>query len=165
MIRKANLKDVPAIHALLKHWADKSVLMPRSMSDLCDDLRDFIVYEKKGKLAGCAALHLTWTDLAELRSVAVEKSCQDKGVGSKLVEVCLAEARKLEVPRIFVLTFVPNYFKRFGFKRVPKESFPQKIWVDCVNCKHFPNCNEVAMELDLTVTPAKKRPGPRRKDR
>ena len=162
MIRKASLKDVPAIHALLKHWADKSVLMPRSMSDICDDLRDFVVCEKKGEVIGCAALHLTWTDLAEVRSVAVDETAQDKGIGTKLVETCLAEARKLEVPRVFILTFVPNYFKRFGFKPVPKETFPHKIWVECVSCKHFPDCKEVAMELNLAGAPVRKRGSPRK---
>ncbi len=162
MICKANLRDVPAIHALLKHWADKSVLMPRSMSDICDDLRDFVVYEKKGKVIGCAALHLTWMDLAEVRSVAVDQEHQNKGIGAKLVETCLAEARRLEVPRVFILTFVPRYFSRFGFKPVPKETFPHKIWVECVNCKHFPDCTEVAMELDLTGSPPRKTRAPRR---
>jgi amino-acid N-acetyltransferase len=155
MLRKANLKDAPAIHALLKHWAQKEVLMPRSLSDICDDLRDFFVFEgedaagRGARLVGCGALHLTWTDLAEVRSVAVDEACQHRGIGTALVEACLAEARALEVPRVFVLTFVPSFFERFGFHQVPKETFPHKIWLECVDCRYFPDCKEVAMALEL----------------
>ena len=153
MIRKAKLKDAPAIHALLKSWADKDLLIGRSLSDICDNLRDFFVYEQRGRVIGCGALHLTWIDLAEIRSVAVDPRAHRAGIGTALVEACLADARTLGVPRVFILTFAPKFFTRFGFRRVPKETFPHKIWVECVGCKYFPDCKEVAMALRLKAKP------------
>lgn len=150
MLRKATLKDAEGIHALLEDWAAKELLLPRSLSDLYDDLRDFFVWEKDGRIVGCGALHLTWVDLAEIRSIAVAEDCQGDGIGKKIVEACLNDARELGVPRVFVLTFVPDFFAKFGFHRVPKETFPHKIWMECVNCPHFPDCTEVAMSLELS---------------
>lgn len=150
MLRKATLKDAEGIHALLEHWAAKGLLLPRSLSDIYDDLRDFFVWEKDGRIVGCGALHLTWNDLAEIRSVAVAEDCLRGGIGKDIVMSCLNEARELGVPRVFVLTFAPDFFGKFGFHSVPKETFPHKIWMECVNCPHFPDCAEVAMTLELS---------------
>lgn len=149
MVRKAKLKDVKAIHTLIGRWAEKDVLLPRSISDICDNLRDFFVCERDGLIVGCGALHLTWLDLAEVCSLAVAHEHLRKGVGAEIVRACLDEARSFEVPRVFVLTYAPDFFTRFGFRQVPKESFPHKIWTVCVNCPHYPDCDEVAMALEL----------------
>jgi amino-acid N-acetyltransferase len=149
MLRKATVRDVQTIHALLKAFADKGELLPRSISDICDDLRDFYVFEEQGRVIGCGALHLTWTDLAEIRSIAVSEEGRGKGIGSQIVNACIQDARSLGVSQVFVLTFIPDFFARFGFRRVAKETFPHKIWLECVNCHHFPDCGEVAMSLEL----------------
>jgi len=148
-IRKARLADVSSIQALIRHWADKDILLPRSLSDIYDNLRDFHVYERAGRVVGCGALHITWLDLAEIRSLAVAEDHLHSGVGAALVEACLAEARAFELPRVFVLTYLPDFFARFGFRQVPKETFPQKIWTVCIHCPHYPDCDEVAMAVDL----------------
>ena len=152
MIRKASIPDVEPIRQLIRHWADKDKLLARSVSDICDSLRDFFVCEEDGRIVGCAALHITWTDLAEVRSVAVAEDELGRGVGAQLVKACLAEAAEFGIPRVFVLTYVPEFFARFGFETVPMESFPHKIWTVCIHCPHYPDCDEVAMAVDVTVT-------------
>lgn len=153
-VRKATLRDAEPIHALIRHWAQKNVLLARSISDICDNLRDFFVAERDGTVVGCGALHITWLDLAEIRSVAVAEGCQGQGIGAAIVCSCLEEARLLGIPRVFVLTYAPDFFAHFGFRQVPKESFPHKIWTVCINCPHFPHCEEVAMAVELGPPPA-----------
>ena len=153
MVRKASLRDVRAIYELIRHWAQKDYLLPRSISDLCDNLRDFFVFEMDGRVVGCGALHIVWLELAEIRSVAVVEEHTDRGVGTAIVQACLDEARSLEIPRVFTLTYVPKFFERLGFERVPKENFPHKIWTVCINCPHYPDCDEVAMAMELQARP------------
>jgi len=120
-------------------------MLPRARSDLYDHLRDFFIVENGGEVIGCAALHVTWEDLAEIRSLAVSKNHQGQGWGQKLVRACEQEARQLEIGRVFTLTFVPSFFERLGYKEIEKEKLPHKVWMDCVKCPFFPNCSEVAM--------------------
>jgi len=148
VIRKPTLKDAPGIQKLIQHYSERKFLLPRTLSQVHEDLRDFVICEKEGQIAGCAALHL-WSDLAEIRSLAVAENRWRLGVGTALVRACLDEAKALGVGTVFVLTYQPNFFERLGFRRVSKEKFPHKIWVDCANCPQFPNCTETAMILDL----------------
>ena len=97
------------------------------------------------ELAGACALHITWEDLGEIRSLVVDPKFQGQDLGYRLVEACLHEARELGLRRIFVLTYIPDYFERFGFKHIKKTELPQKIWADCFKCIKFPDCDEVAM--------------------
>ena len=147
MIRKATVRDVKAIHSLLKKHADRGELLPRALSDLYDDVRDFSVFEEKegGFIIGTCALHVCWEDLAEVRSLAVRRRYQGKGIGSMLVTAALAEARDLQVTRIFTLTYRPDFFNKHGFKIVDKATLPQKIWAECIKCVKFPDCDEIAM--------------------
>ena len=147
MIRKATVRDVKAIHSLLKKHADRGELLPRALSDLYDDVRDFSVFEEKegGSIIGTCALHVCWEDLAEVRSLAVRRPYQGKGIGSMLVTAALAEARDLQVTRIFTLTYRPDFFNKHGFKIVDKATLPQKIWAECIKCVKFPDCDEIAM--------------------
>jgi len=148
VIRKATLRDAESIHRLIRHYAERRFLLPRTLGQVCENLRDFFVCDKAGRIVGCGALHL-WSDLAEIRSLAVIESEWRRGIGTALVRACLEEARSLGVGRVFVLTYQPEFFERLGFRRTPKEGFPHKIWADCVNCPDFPNCGEVALRLDL----------------
>ena len=90
-----------------------------------------------------------WEDLAEIRSLAVDKVHQKRGIGKNLVRECLKEARALGVKRIFALTYSPDFFKKMGFKDADKSSLPQKIWGDCLRCPRFPECDEHAVIISL----------------
>ncbi len=150
MIRKARISDVKCIHSLLTHFADKGLLLPRSLSELYDHLRDYAVYEHEdGTVRGVVALHISWEDLAEIRSLAVEEEFQKEGIGSKLVEFCISEAITLGIYKIFTLTYQPAFFEKQGFKLVDKGILPHKIWADCVKCPKFPDCDESAMLMEL----------------
>ena len=156
MIRKAKIKDIKQIQELIACFAKQDIRLPRSLNELYEHIRDFWVYEDKGKLAGCAALHISWDDLAEIKSVAVVKKSQSRGIGFDLVSVCLAEAQTLGARKVFVLTYKADFFKKLGFKRIKNSALPHKIWAECINCCKFPNCQEVAM---LKVLPRYKSRG------
>ncbi len=150
MIRRATIADVEQIQHLINQFADTGRLLPRSLSEIYDNLRDFHVYEGQDHhIGGVGALHICWEDLAEIRSLAVATQERKKGIGMKLVEACLEEARQLGVKQVFLLTYIPPYFERAGFHVVDKSTLPHKIWADCIKCVKFPDCDETAMILDL----------------
>jgi amino-acid N-acetyltransferase len=152
MLRKATIQDVKSIHAILTHYANQSLLLPRSLSELYDHLRDFYVIENSevnGNLLGVCTLSISWEDLGEIRSLAVVEENQKRGLGSQLVEACLSEVVELGLKKVFVLTLIKDFFARFGFKEVEKSLLPHKIWTDCVKCPKFPDCDEIAMILEL----------------
>jgi len=150
MIRKARIEDIKQIQNLVNSFAKKDLMLPRSLNELYENLRDFWVYEVNKKIVGCCALHVSWEDLAEIKSLAVQKDRQKKGIGKELILAALSEAEELGAERIFVLTYQPEYFKGFGFKRVKNSSLPHKIWAECINCCKFPNCQEVALLKTLS---------------
>lgn len=145
MIRKALINDVKSIHRLINNFAKQDLMLPRSLNDLYESLRDFWVSELNKQIVGCCALAVTWQDLAEIRSLAVEKRFQQQGIGAQLIDAAIREAKEMGVGKIFALTYQPGYFKRFGFKQIRHSHLPHKIWVDCINCPKFPNCKEVAL--------------------
>lgn len=148
LIRKPEVEEAPAIQALLEGFAARRLLLPRTLEDIYEHLREFFVAVVDDEVAGCGALRL-WGGLAEVRSLAVVETQQKRGVGAGIVRACVEEARRLHVDEVFALTFQPEFFERLGFVRTPKERFPHKIWTDCVKCPHFPDCGEVALVLDL----------------
>lgn len=149
MLRKATIDDVEKIYKLINDFAAKNVMLPRSLSELYENIRDFFVFIQDDTLVGCAALHIFWKDLAEIKSVAVLETTQRKGIGGKLVRVCIREARKLRIAKMFVLTYVPEFFEKCGFLKIEKETLPHKIWSECVKCHKFPDCGEVPLILEL----------------
>ena len=149
MIRKANLGDIKEIQRLIKLYAPRGGVLPRSLSELYDHLRDFSVFIRNRKVIGICALHICWDDLAEIRSLAVEEEDQSKGIGAKLVRACLKESRLLGVKRVFALTYQPKFFEKLGFKIVDKSALPHKIWADCLKCVKFPDCDETALIKEL----------------
>ncbi|MGB9701030.1 MAG: N-acetyltransferase [Thermodesulfobacteriota bacterium] len=150
-IRKAKISDVKEIQKLIEQSAKKGEMLPRSLSELYDNLRDFYVYlnEEEGNIIGTCAMHICWEDLAEIRSLVVREDFQRRGIGTKLIEACLSEAITLGLYRIFALTYKPNFFLKFGFKIVDKTLLPHKIWADCIKCVKFPECDEVAVLLEV----------------
>ena len=149
MIRKARISDIREIQSLINFYAKDDLMLPRSFGDLYDNLRDFWVYEEKSKILGCCALHIFWADLAEIKSLAVKKSFQKRGIGALLVDASVNEANQLGAKKIFVLTHKPDYFRRFGFKKISKKDLPHRIWAECINCPKFPDCEEIAMIKQL----------------
>ncbi|MDI6806288.1 MAG: N-acetyltransferase [Candidatus Aenigmarchaeota archaeon] len=155
VIRNAKVCDVPEIHKLVNSFADRGEMLHRPFSEIYENLRDFFVVRKDGEIIGCCALHLFWSDLAEIRALAVKERYQNNGWGSSLVNACIKEAKRLSVTNIFCLTYKPAFFKRFGFKVIDRMKLPRKIWGECQRCYKFPNCNETAMILRLTKNPGK----------
>jgi len=148
-IRKARISDVREIQRLINHFAGEGHMLPRSLSELYDDIRDFHVCEYDSTLVGVCALHVVWEDLAELKSLAVVAEAQRRGIGSTLARACLQEAVSLKIERVFTLTDSPDFFRKVGFKAAPKEILPQKVWGECVKCARFPDCNEVALIYEV----------------
>jgi amino-acid N-acetyltransferase len=145
MLRKAKISDIKQIQALINSFAKKDQMLPRSLNELYEAIRDFWVYEKNKKIIGCCALHVSWEDLAEIKSLAVRKDQQSKGIGKKLVSACLDEAKDLGSARVFALTYQPSFFVQFGFKKVQHSDLPHKVWAECINCPKFPNCQEISL--------------------
>jgi amino-acid N-acetyltransferase len=148
IIRKARMSEVGQIHRILGHFAGHGLLLPRSLSEIYDHLRDFFVMEdalKNGDIIGVCALGICWEDLAEIRSLAVMEDSQGQDFGSLLVNRCLEEAESMGVKKVFTLTYVTGFFLKMGFKQIEKSALPHKIWADCFKCPKFPDCDEVAM--------------------
>ena len=152
MIRNARMSDIKKIYKLLQYFADKDLLLGRSLSSLYDQLRDFSVYVENNeaetdqeKLVGVCALHICWENLAEIRSLAVMDEYHGKGVGRQLVSKALAEADSYGITRVFTLTYQPDFFRKLGFRDIDKTELPHKVWSDCINCSKFPDCNEEAL--------------------
>lgn len=145
MLRKARVEDIKQIQFLINSFAKKNQMLARSLNELYEGIRDFWVYEKNKKILGCCALHISWEDLAEIKSLAVRKDQQAKGIGKKLVSACLAEAKDLGAERVFVLTYQPLFFVKFGFKKIKHDDLPHKVWAECINCPKFPNCQEISL--------------------
>ena len=153
MIRKAKIQEVPEIRRFLVKFSQDGGILPRTLADLYGQLRDYYVYrEDQGPLLGIGALHICWAGLGEIRSVAVAPAHQGRGIASRLVETCLAEAQAIGLSEIFLLTLAPEFFQRFGFRVVSREELLPIVWADCVNCVKFPDCDEVPMLLDLNAT-------------
>ena len=150
-IRKAGLADVPAIHRLIQEASKSVPVIPRSQYEIYSTLRDFFVYDDGNGCQGCCALHITWHDLAEIKSLVVVEAARGAGAGRRLIEACLEEARALCISRVFALTSIPDFFLKIGFSETQKETLPQKIWGECVRCPKFPNCDETAVAIDTGV--------------
>ncbi len=147
MIRNATMSDVKQIHTLLNYYADRGLLLGRSFSSLYDQLRDFkVCVGSDGTLLGVCALHITWEDLAEVRSLAVAEESQGKQLGRELVRTCLEEADHFGINKVFTLTYQAGFFRKQGFKDIDKSKLPHKIWSDCLNCPKFPDCDEEALQ-------------------
>lgn len=149
MIRRATVKDAQDIFNILQQYAVKGILLPRSLNSIYENIRDFFVYEQDGKIVGIGSLHIFWEDLAEIKSLAVLEEYQHHGIGKKIVEECIKDAKALGIKRVFALTYVPEFFQKLGFKIVDKSEFPQKVWTECIHCVKFNECKEVPVLLEL----------------
>lgn len=148
-LRTAKLADVEHIQKLINGFAEEGLMLARSRQMLCEHIRDFKVYESEGQIQGVGSLHILWDDLAEVRALAIDKNYQGKGLGRMIVESLLLEAEELGVPRVFTLTYQPEFFAHLGFHSVNKEELPQKVWQECLYCVKFPNCDENALLINV----------------
>ncbi|MGE0104336.1 MAG: N-acetyltransferase [Blastocatellales bacterium] len=148
-IRKARTSDAVQIHRLVNLYAGQQQMLPRTLLSIYENIRDFHVAVDGDRVLGCSALHFTWGDMAEVRSLAVDESAGRRGIGRSLVEANIAEAREHGLVQVYAFTYVRDFFEKLGFRVVAHESMPRKVWMDCLNCHKFNCCDEIAMVLDL----------------
>jgi len=150
-VEKARIKDGTQIHKLINHFADRGDMLARSLSEIYENIRDYFVIKQGERVIACAALHVSWSDLAEVKSLAVAEESQQQRIGAQLVEACLKEAKELGLATVFCLTYQPGFFEKCGFSLVDKAELPHKVWGECYLCPKFPNCDEVALIYRLEV--------------
>jgi amino-acid N-acetyltransferase len=153
MLRPATIHDVPRIQEIINSHAELGKMLFKSLAQLYEDLRDFAVYEEDGRVLGCVALTIIWADLAEVRSLAVDESAIGRGIGRRLVEWTIGEARRLQIRKLMSLTYEERFFQKLGFEVVEKDTLPLKVWSDCVRCPKRDGCDEIAMVHVLTDVP------------
>lgn len=149
IIREATINDVGRIHELINGYAELERMLFASWAMLYENLQTFVVAELDGEVVGCCALKVLWKDLAEIKSLAVDQSCFDKGIGRTMVAECMKKARHLGLKKIFTLTLEADFFAKLGFLIVQKESLPMKVWSDCTECSKQDHCDEIALECVL----------------
>jgi amino-acid N-acetyltransferase len=153
-IRKAELRDVPALFQMISHYAAERVMLPRPLVELYENVWEFTVAEEDGELLGCGALKFYSAELAEIRSLCVAPGIKKRGLGRALSEEILSEAERYGLKTVFALTIIPCFFGKLGFQEVPRERFPTKVWRDCLQCPKYFQCDERAMALDLATRAA-----------
>lgn len=150
VVRRARVADAGEIQRLITPFADRDEMLHRPLAELYENIRDFYVVEEEGgALAGCGGLHVVWSHLAEIKSLAVAEDRQGRGYGKRIVLACLEEARELGLQTAFALTYKPEFFTRLGFRIVDKSHLPHKVWNECIRCPKFPGCGEIAVVYDL----------------
>lgn len=151
VVRKARLADVRSMHLIINHYAEKQRMLPKTELQLYENLRDYSVVTDSdaGRVLACGALHLYWENLAEIRAIAVDHQAVHKGLGTALVRSLIDEAHGWNIRKIFVFTYEPGFFGRFGFKQVEHRVLPLKVYNECFHCPKFNNCDEIAMVLEL----------------
>jgi amino-acid N-acetyltransferase len=153
VIRPATIHDVPRVQAIINAHAEVGKMLFKSLAQLYEHLRDFGVYEENGRVIGCVALTIIWADLAEVRSLAVDREHIGRGIGRRLVEWSIAEGRRLGIRKLMALTYEQGFFQKLGFTVVEKETLPLKVWTDCVRCPKRDGCDEIAMVRTLIEVP------------
>ncbi len=149
MVRPAGMSDAEAIHGLINYYAEKGRMLHRSLESIFESLRDFLVCCRDGKVLGCVAVPVSWKDLGEVRSLAVAPDSMDRGIGRQLMQQAIEDAGALGLKNLFTLTYEQEFFEKFGFRVVAKESLPSKVWRDCLYCPRADNCDETAMILEI----------------
>lgn len=146
---KARVSDVLQMHKLINSFADRDEMLARSLSEIYENIRDYFVIRQGERVIACVALHVSWSDLAEIKSLAVAEDYQKQGIGPQIVEACLKEANELGISTLFCLTYKPAFFEKCGFSQVDKAELPRKVWGECYRCPKFPDCDEVALIYHL----------------
>jgi amino-acid N-acetyltransferase len=145
MVRRAKIKDVPQLVRMVNQYAAKGEMLSRSLSQVYNSIRDYVVIEENDQVIACGALHVVWDNIGEIRTVAVAPDRIGQGLGRQIVEYLINDAYELALPKVFTLTYKPAFFEKFGFTQVDKKELPHKAWQDCLNCPKFPECDEIAL--------------------
>ncbi len=148
-IEKAKIRDVLEMHRLINYFAHKGDLLPRSLTELYENIRDFFVVRQDDRVIASVALHVSWSDLAEIKALTVEEGRQKSNIGTALIKACIKEAKKLGISTVFCLTYKPRVFEKCGFHRVELAELPRKVWGECQKCAKFPHCDEIAVIINL----------------
>ena len=148
-IRSAKISDVKAIHTLVSSYAERDRMLFCTMADIYEKLQTFSVAEADGSVVGCCALEVIWSNLAEIKSLAVDQTQKEKGIGRMLVTAAIEQAVRLGVPKVFALTLEPDFFKKLSFEVVEKEALPMKVWSDCAKCSKQENCDEIGVVKEV----------------
>jgi amino-acid N-acetyltransferase len=152
MIRKARLSDVNDMYRIINYYAERQLMLSKTQLQLYENMRDYSVAvdpSMPNQIQGCGALHIYWENLAEIRAIAMAPGETRKGIGTRLVNQLLDEARDLEIEQVFLFTYEPKFFNRFGFIQVEHSAMPLKVYNECFHCPKFNKCDEVAMVLHL----------------
>ena len=160
LLRRARVADVVPMQRLINRFAERGEMLSRALHELYEGLRDFYVIEEDGDIVACAAVHINWANLAEVKSVAVAEHCQRRGYGRMLVNACIEDARELGVATLYCLTYRLEFFHSLGFAEVERSTLPRKVWSECVRCPKFMNCTEIAMARQVLDNPPSTPPDP-----
>ncbi len=144
-IRHATMSDVDQMLEVINQYAQMGLMLPRTKLSVCENLQSFVVAYDGQDVLGVAGLHILWEDLAEIRSLAISEHAKGMGVGKRLVLHLVEQCRHLGIKRVLALTYQKEFFEKCGFHIVAKETLPQKVWKDCINCSKLPVCDEIAM--------------------
>lgn len=144
-VRSAKIPDAEVIYSLINSYAERDKMLFRSMADIYEDLQAFTVAELDGNVVGCCALQIIWSDLAEIKSLAVDEAKKGRGVGKAIVRAAIEQAEELGISKVFALTLEPDFFEKMGFKIIEKDALPMKVWSDCAKCPKQQNCDETAV--------------------
>ena len=159
-IRAARVDDAERILRLVNELATLQIMLPRSPASVIENIRDFVIAEVEGHFAGCAGLHVVWTDIAEIRSIAVDPQHRKLGLGRMMAERLIRGAMDLRIASVFCFTYVEGFFRKLGFEVVDHASLPHKVFNDCINCPKFHACDEIAMLRVLRELPENPKRGP-----
>ena len=150
-VEKARIKDATQMRELINSFADRGDMLPRPLSEIYESIKDFFVVRRGERVIACVALHISWSDLAEIRSLVVLEGNQKQRIGNQLVDACLNEARELGISTVFCLSNKPAFFEKCGFSLIDKAEMPHKAWSECYRCPKFPDCDEAALVYRLEV--------------
>jgi len=147
---KPTVKDIKNMQNLVLQDVENGNILVRNESEMATTIRSYTVAYKDDILVGFVALHIHTPILAEIRSLVVAQNLRGQGIGKELISLCLKEAKDINLSELLVLTYQAKLFEKFGFEVIEKATIPDpKIWADCIKCKHFPICDEVALTLKV----------------
>lgn len=147
---KPTVLDIPQMQELVKSEVENGNILLRTADEMATNIRSYILAKVDDKLVGFCALHIYSQTLAEIRSLIVSKDHRKNGIGSQLVQNCVDEGKRYNLKEVLALTYHKELFEHLGFTVIQKESIPDhKIWADCIRCKHFPICDEIAVTIQI----------------
>ncbi len=149
-IFKPTVVDIPLMQELVKTEVENGNILHRNQNEMATTIRSYLAIKDNNRFIAFVALHIHTIQLAEIRSLIVKKEYRKQGLGKKLIQAAIKEAKELKIKELLVLTYQKHFFESLDFKEIAKETIPEpKIWADCIKCKHFPICDEISLILQL----------------